>query len=310
MKKAIETFDLTKRYNGKGGCENICLSVNEGQVFSLLGPNGAGKSTCIKTLLGLLKADSGEAFLLGEPISNINMRKRIGFLPELFKYQDWMTGSDLLKYHAKLAYVAKEDIPKMTASAAEIAGISAALGKRIGSYSKGMQQRIGIATALVANPDLVFLDEPTSALDPIGRLQVREMIKHLKNEGKTVFLNSHLLSEVEMVSDQVAFIRQGRTIAAGDMRELLGEDVKLAVRAQGIDDVTFGMIQDKWANAQLLDWGIEIPLSSDNDVPQIVSALCAHGARIYEVNIGKLTLEELFVRLMDEDGKREVELQC
>lgn len=310
MKKAIETFNLTKKYNGKGGCENICLSIDEGQVFSLLGPNGAGKSTCIKTLLGLLQADSGEAFLLGEPISNISVRKRIGFLPELFKYQDWMTGNDLLKYHAKLARLAKQDIPKMTAYAAELAGISAALDKRIGSYSKGMQQRIGIATALVSNPDLVFLDEPTSALDPIGRRQVREMIKHLKDEGKTVFLNSHLLSEVEMVSDQVAFIRQGRTIAAGNMSELLGEDVKLAIRAKGIVSETFNIVRDRWANCKLMDWGIEVPLPCEDDVPEIVSALCSNGARIYEVNVGRLTLEELFVRLMDDDGKREVEPKC
>lgn len=310
MSKAIETFNLTKKYNGKGGCENICLSVDEGQVFSLLGPNGAGKSTCIKTLLGLLQADSGEAFLLGEPISNIAMRKRIGFLPELFKYQDWMTGHDLLKYHAKLARISKHEIPKMAGYAAELAGISAALNKRIGSYSKGMQQRIGIATALVSNPDLVFLDEPTSALDPIGRRQVREMIKHLKDAGKTVFLNSHLLSEVEMVSDQVAFIRQGRTIAAGSMTELLGEDVKLAIRAKGVSDEIFKALCGKWSNSKMLEWGLEVPLAKEEDVPEIVSALCAEGARVYEVNIGRLTLEELFVRLMDDDGAGEAKAKC
>ena len=206
----LQTEHLTKIYQQKVGCQDICLSVPEGQIFGFLGPNGAGKSTLVKTLVGLLFPTSGTAHLLGQPLGNLEARKRIGFLPENFRYHDWLTGYELLSFHATLHQMSvvlkKQRIPEILT----LVGLAGKERQKVHTYSKGMQQRLGIACALVADPDLIFLDEPTSALDPLGRREVRTIILKLKQAGKTIFLNSHLLSEVAMICDRVAIIKQGQ----------------------------------------------------------------------------------------------------
>ncbi|MGZ4134788.1 MAG: ABC transporter ATP-binding protein, partial [Tumebacillaceae bacterium] len=204
----IQTWDLTKQYNGKAGCKNISLQVPRGVVFGFLGPNGAGKSTFVRTMLGLLHPTSGRAELLGKLVGDHEARRKVGYLPELFRYQEWLTGRQLLEAHAELVGVPKAQRKQQIDRLIDRVGLTGRDREKIKGYSKGMQQRIGIACALLGDPELIFLDEPTSALDPIGRREVRDLMAELRREGKTVFLNSHLLSEVETVCDHVAIIHK------------------------------------------------------------------------------------------------------
>jgi ABC-2 type transport system ATP-binding protein len=230
----IETSNLTKVYGIKRACSNISFTVKKGEIFGLLGPNGAGKSTVIKMLTGLLFPTSGGALLLGKPMGDIAIREKIGYLPENFKYQDWMTGKDLLSFHASLYKIDRKKAVFRSDELLELVKLKGQEDYRIGTYSKGMQQRLGLASALLADPDLLFLDEPTSALDPLGRKEVRDIILDLKRRGKSILLNSHLLSEVETVCDSVAIINQGKIIAAGSLDELLGDEYTLEIRAENL----------------------------------------------------------------------------
>lgn len=293
--KVIETKDLTKIYGTKVGCKEICLSVNEGQVFGFLGPNGAGKSTFVKMLIGLIRPSSGTATLLGEPIGDIRVRQRVGFLPENFRYQDWLTGRELLSYHAALAFVPKEVRAKRIDEVLGLVKLEGAADSKIRTYSKGMQQRAGIAAALVADPDLLFLDEPTSALDPIGRMEVREIISGLRERGKAVFLNSHLLSEVEMVCDEVAIIKKGQVVKSGPLEGLLRGKIEVEITAVGLN----GQLSEKVSaiGTVLREDGLNylVELEREEDIPSLAEAVVSSGGRLYKLNHKKHTLEELFV---------------
>ncbi len=291
----IETKDLTKIYGEKIGCEKICLSVGEGQVFGFLGPNGAGKSTFVKMLIGLIKPTSGTANILGIPLGDISARRRIGFLPENFKYQDWLTGRELLQYHTALAYVAKEVRPQRIADVLRQVKLEDAADFKIRTYSKGMQQRIGIAAALISDPDLLFLDEPTSALDPIGRLEVREIIARLKERGKAVFLNSHLLGEVEMVCDEVAIIKSGRIIESGTIESLLKGKDEVEITATGFNG---SLERDIAGIGKLLKSNgssIVVELEDEDKIPVLASLIIQNGGDLYNLSRKKRTLEELFM---------------
>jgi len=216
----IETYELTKFYGTKTGCRDISLTCRKGEIFGFLGPNGAGKSTFVKMLTGLLFPTSGEAEILGRPLGDMAVRQKMGYLPENFKFQDWMTGEDLLSFHASLYRLDKKAKTIRMGEALEIAGLKGSEKYRIGTYSKGMQQRIGIASALICDPDVLFLDEPTSALDPVGRKEVRDLLLRLKAGGKTIFLNSHLLGEVETICDSIAIIKQGSIVNQGSLESI------------------------------------------------------------------------------------------
>ena len=291
----IETKDLTKLYGEKVGCEKICLTVDEGQIFGFLGPNGAGKSTFVKMLIGLIKPTSGSARLLGSPLGDVFIRRRIGFLPENFRYQDWLTGRELLRYHAALALVPRDRHKARIDEMLRLVKIKGAADSKIRTYSKGMQQRIGIAAALVSDPDLLFLDEPTSALDPIGRMEVREIISSLKEWGKAVFLNSHLLSEIEMVCDKVAIIKNGRIVESGTLDNLLKGKVEVEITAGNIngffgsDFVRFGRVLMSKGDTVLVE------LKNEEMIPELASQIVAGGGKLYNLSRKKRTLEELFM---------------
>ena len=169
---------------GNPGCRDICLSVSEGQVFGFLGPNGAGKSTVVKTLIGLLRPTDGQGMVLGQPLGNKQVRRKIGFLPENFRFQEWLTGRELLEFHGAMYGLERRFLKERIPVVLEMVRLRGREREPIRSYSKGMQQRLGIASALLPDPELVFLDEPTSALDPIGRREIREIIKNLRSESK------------------------------------------------------------------------------------------------------------------------------
>jgi len=298
---AIHTVDLSKRFGSTVALASLSMTVPRGEIFGFLGPNGAGKTTSVKLLLGLLKPTSGEAWLLGEKIGDLKTRRRIGYLPELFRYQAWLDAREVLALHCELAPLPRSTWKDEIATALETVGLSERADDRVSTFSKGMQQRLGLAAALVGKPELVFLDEPTSALDPVGRHDVREIIRGLSARGTAVFLNSHLLSEVEQVCDRVAVVDHGRVIASGTMDELLS-GTAVRVRVSGLDGTArtklsaFGPLDDEGDQLTFSELEIE-------RVPELVSTIVSLGGRVYEVAPRHQTLEDRFLQLLEAEEK-------
>lgn len=307
----IDTMHLTKTFKGKGGCRDVNLKVDEGEVFGFLGPNGAGKSTLVKMLVGLLHPTSGEGRILGKPIGDVEARRSIGYLPELFRFQDYLTGDELLRFHARLYGMDMEGIDRRIDELLGLCGIERFKKQRLGTYSKGMQQRLGLASALLSSPRLVILDEPTSALDPVGRKDVRDIIQNLKHKGVTVFLNSHLLSEVELVCDHAAIINNGCIIASGSLDELLNRGKKLRIRLEAIKDSILFALTNMGIEVSAHDNIIEIPINEESEIPDIVRTVSYNGGAIYEVSTLRSNLEDVFIGMIEEvpnDGNNGNEL--
>ena len=205
----------------KRAVSNLNLSVREGEVFGFLGPNGAGKTTTMNVLLGFVSATSGDAQLFGTSVREPIARQRIGYLPELTYYYKFLTGEELLRFYARLFHIPRQETESRINAVLKLVEMEDARKRLIKTYSKGMQQRIGLAQALINNPDLLILDEPTSGLDPLGRMKVRQIIQRLKNDGKTVFFSSHELGEVETVCDRVAILHQGELKVEGSVKDLV-----------------------------------------------------------------------------------------
>lgn len=295
----IETKGLTKEYDNGKGCFDINIQVGEGEVFGFLGPNGAGKSTLIKTLLGLLYPTSGTATLLGKPLGDLSVKKRVGYLPELFKYQSWMTGLDLLKFHGELYHIEKEALKKRIDLVLDMVHMTGSEKRTIGSYSKGMQQRIGMASALLSDPDIIFLDEPTSALDPIGRKEVRDIILALKQQGRSVFLNSHLLSEVEQVCDSAAIISHGKIIKQGAMKDLLESRIGLELKVDQIDHKILSALESYDELFSYDDQWIKMQLAKESDASEIADMIVKNGGKLYAMMPSANRLENLFLQLVE-----------
>src|SRR5512134_224785 len=217
---AIKTDELRKVFGDRAAVKGLTLQVSEGEVFGFLGPNGAGKTTSMKMLLGLVSPTSGSASLLGMPIRDRATLARVGFLPEHFRFQEWLTAGEFLQLHGELLGMEARDLKQRRAELLERVGLSPFRDKQLRTFSKGMLQRIGLAQALLNRPTLVFLDEPTSGLDPVGRRLVRDIIRELRSTGTCVFLNSHLLSEIEVTCDRVAFIRHGEVVRVLELASL------------------------------------------------------------------------------------------
>lgn len=299
----VEVNGLTKKYGEKTAVNNVSFSVEEGQIYGFLGPNGAGKSTMIKMLTGLVFPTSGTGMVLGRPLGDVKARKEMGYLPELFRFQEWMTGVDLLNFHASL-YGLGKDADRNRRVLTRV-GMLGQEKFKVGSYSKGMQQRMGLACALLPQPKLLFLDEPTSALDPIGRKDVRDIIFSLKKEGMTVFLNSHLLSEVEAVSDSITIIKKGELIRSGTMEELLGEKIKLTLQTGNADEENMNYLREKFDPALKIkeDGRLILEVKDKEAVSEIASYLISKGVLLYELTPHQKTLESLFLEVVGEGGK-------
>jgi ABC-2 type transport system ATP-binding protein len=227
MTPIVEIKDLRVEYRGRGigqparvAVDGLTLNVNSGEVFGFLGPNGAGKTTTMNVLLGFVNATAGEAKLFGVNVREPIARQRIGYLPELTYYYKFLTAEELLRFYARIFHMPKAETERRIDELLKLVEMEGVRKRTIKTYSKGMQQRIGLAQALINNPDLLILDEPTSGLDPVGRMKVREIIQRLKNEGKTVFFSSHELGEVETVCDRVAILHQGKLQVEGKVEEL------------------------------------------------------------------------------------------
>ena len=295
----IETENLTKYYGDKIGCRDITISVGEGEIFGFLGPNGAGKSTFIKMLVGLLFPTSGQALVLGRPVGDVDVRKKIGYLPENFKYQDWMTGKDLLSFHASLYKLDKKNAASKMEEVLEIVKLKGNESYRIGTYSKGMQQRIGLACALLPDPDLLFLDEPTSALDPVGRKEVRDIMNILKSSGKTVLLNSHLLSEVEAICDTAAIIKKGSIIKYGKMEDILKSKFILEIHAEGLNSEVLNKLRELGSGLTYSNNRIQMEIEDKAAIHHIASIIVSGGGKLFELSPKKVSLEDVFINLIE-----------
>jgi ABC-2 type transport system ATP-binding protein len=297
---AIRTQELAKRYGSITALASLTMTIPRGDIFGFLGPNGAGKTTAVKLLLGLTPPTSGDAEVLGAAIGDRDALRRVGYLPELFRYQSWLTAREVLGLHCELAGIDRAAWQREIEDALAIVGLSDRGSGRVATFSKGMQQRLGLGVALLGAPDLVVLDEPTSALDPVGRHDVREIIRGLGERGTTVFLNSHLLGEVEQICHRVAIVDKGRVVAQGTLDELLGGDT-VRIRATGLDRAAktglakYGRLDDEG------DWLILRGIDTER-VPELVGEIVRLGGRVYAVEPRHESLEDRFLRLLGQQS--------
>jgi len=306
---AIETRGLRKVYGDRVALADLSITVGYGEVFGFLGPNGAGKTTAVKMLVGLIRPTAGDGRVLGYPLGDHRARRQIGYLPELFRFHDWLTGEELLDLHGQLYGLSRAERRRRIPEVLELVGLTEAAQRRVRTYSKGMQQRIGIAQALLAAPRLVILDEPTSALDPLGRRDVRDLIRRLRADGVTVFLNSHLLSEVEAVCDRVAFVNHGRVIAIGPLDELLRGELVVEFRLGALPDGTLAALERivQVEDVRSGEHPVLIARAPDETtIARAVDLLVAAGVPVYGVIPERRSLEDLFVRLVEDQEQSPV----
>jgi ABC-2 type transport system ATP-binding protein len=292
---------LRKVFGGKVAVRDLTLSVPRGEIFGFLGPNGAGKSTSIKMLLGLAKPTGGEAYVLGAPSGDVAVRRKIGFLPENFRFYEWLTPAELLHLHGRLSGVATDVLAKRVPEFIDLVGLTPHIDKRLQNFSKGMMQRAGLAQALIHEPEIIFLDEPTSGLDPIGRRMVRDIIRAQRERGATVFLNSHLLSEIEITCDQVVFIREGEVVTSRDMRKMHEEAVRVEVRARKLSRECIAGLSRWSASVEVDEERLTMTAQSRDTLPEILRYLVEAGAEVYQFTPQRLSLEDLFISVMGED---------
>jgi ABC-2 type transport system ATP-binding protein len=300
MEIVLATNDLVKTY-GNGvkavhALQGINLTVAPGEIFGLLGPNGAGKTTLIKCALGIVFATSGSGSLLGYPFGSVEAKAHIGYLPENHRYPLYLTGEQVLSYFGKLSGVPKERLQQRIEETLKVVGMTEWRKTKVRKYSKGMMQRLGLAQALINDPKLIMLDEPTDGVDPVGRKEIRDVLTHLKDEGRTIFLNSHLLSEVEQVSDRVAIMDHGRIIREGRVQDLtrVGNIYELQIpnyQPAMLDGLSAKVIRAEGSS-------IEIACDSPNDLNQAIDKLRGVGATIEGVIPKKVSLEDVFVNLI------------
>ncbi len=298
---AIQTQSLRKVFKNKVAVGNLSLSVRRGEIFGFLGPNGAGKSTSIKMLLGLVKPSGGQAFVLGVPAGDVGVRRRIGFLPEDFRFYQWLTASELLELHGRLSGVPPDTLRDRVPVLIDLVGLTPHRNKRLQEFSKGMLQRIGLAQALIHEPELIFLDEPTSGLDPMGRRLVRDILRAQRERGATVFLNSHILSEIEITCDEVVFIRDGEVVTSRDLRTPDAEEVRVVVRARKLTPETISGLAQWTTSAVIEEEQLTLTTASQDVLPDVLRHLVAAGADIYQFTPQRLSLEDLFMKIMGED---------
>lgn len=295
---------LEKIYGSKAKSEMLVhalkplsLEVSSGEVFGLLGPNGAGKTTLIKMLLGIVFPTNGSATICGEKIGTVQSNTNIGYLPENHKYPNYLTGEGVLKYFGALSGIDSNTLDKRISVLLELVNMSKWRTTKIKKYSKGMMQRLGIAQSLINDPKVVFLDEPTDGVDPVGRKEIRDIIFRIQEQGKTIFLNSHLLSEVEAISNRVAILKQGELVRLGTVDELTGTQTRYKF---GVDSMSENLFKEfLLANKQKLNLKNDfIEIESINKLNEIIDSMRSAGILITSVVPNKQSLEDFFIQVV------------
>ena len=306
---AVWCNGLTKRFGRREAVRSVSIEVRRGEVVGLLGANGAGKTTLIKMMLGLVRPDAGEVMLLGQTGTDPMSRLKVGYLPELFRYQPWLSANEVLRLHGKLAHVHQSADDRL--ELLRVVGLQDRADDRVGGFSKGMQQRLGLAVALVGDPELIVLDEPTSALDPLGRVEVRDLVLDLRQRGVAVLLNSHLIGEVERVCDRVVILDHGRLVADGTLAELLGKP-KVTLRLNNVTERAYARLRTSGLVDQDQD-GYTVTLSdnsaatelakdqfesADEQISHLVADLVGLGVQVYGVERSRMSLEDRLLGIL------------
>ncbi|MGC8784293.1 MAG: ATP-binding cassette domain-containing protein [Armatimonadota bacterium] len=310
MESAIKIEGLTKEYLNKTtgkmvrAVDDLHLEVYRGEIFGFLGPNGAGKTTTIKMLLGLIFPTKGDAWIFGKPIGDVSVKRQIAYLPESPYFYEYLTGRQVLDFYARLFGIPADERKKKVDTLLDMVGLSRDGDKTLRNYSKGMLQRIGVAQALINDPELLFLDEPTSGLDPMARIEIRDLIIRLKQQGKTVFLSSHQLLEVELICDRVSILNRGKLLKAGKLDELLPSGRVEIVAENVSDDGVIAKIRDAGGVVQRQDGRIVVQQPDDASVNKVVDIIRSANGTIRSLTPQRRTLEELFVSTIEEVEKR------
>jgi ABC-2 type transport system ATP-binding protein len=310
---AIETTSLSKVYVSSFGKKKVRalnelnLTIDEGTIFGLLGPNGAGKTTLVKLLLEIIFPTFGSAKLLGEDVNNYHLKKKVGYLPENHKYPPYLTGGDVLKYFGKLSGVDGGKLASKTEELLEIVKLTKWKKAKVRTYSKGMLQRLGLAQALINDPEILFLDEPTDGVDPIGRKEIRDILLELKTQSKTIFLNSHLLSEVEMITDRVGILNKGKLLREGTVKELTEtkEEYKISLLDEKVDLSKYST--DNMIISKAYEDSYVVKVDDVRTMNLLLDKLRNDSVLIKEVVLQKSTLEEMFISLINQVEKGESE---
>jgi len=266
-----------------------------------LGPNGAGKTTSVKMLLGLISPTTGQGMLLGSPLGDDRTRSDVGFLPEHFRFHDWLTATEFLTLHGNLYHMSSNQIQKRASELLDLVDLTPHADKKLHAFSKGMLQRVGLAQALLNEPELVILDEPTSGLDPVGRRLVRDIIRNLKEKGTTVFLNSHFLSEVEVTCDRVSFIKDGVVVRTSTLDSLVEGEITLEIRAENLTSDVLAELSQWGRNIRANGEHISMVLEEDSVLPQINRFLVESGVNVCAFIPQKLSLEDLFIKVVGDE---------
>ncbi len=301
---AISVRDVSKVYGrglfgaqGVTAVDRVTLDVARGQVFGLLGPNGAGKTTLVKMLLGLASKSSGEAQLLGQPVGDPAVRRKVGYLPEGHRLPPYLTGVQMLELFGQMCGCEREWLKRRVPEVLEQVGMRDAAKRKIREYSKGMTQRVGLAQAMIHEPDVIILDEPTDGVDPVGRAAVRQIVQSLKERGATVFINSHLLQEVELVCDRVVIMVRGRVVREGAIDELTPRTGRYRFDLHPVPPNLRVILGDLGAGFEAHAGGFELQLG-DAELDQCVDRLRAAGVSIRGVLARRLNLEQAFIQLV------------
>jgi ABC-2 type transport system ATP-binding protein len=295
----ILTDNLTKHYGRIEALRDVSLTVQRREIFGLLGQNGAGKTTLIKILLGITKLSDGSARLLDAPVGSTRIRRRVGYLPEDHRFPEYHTGASLLDFYGTLLEVPRAERRARIPEVLELVGLKGRMHYKIGTYSKGMKQRLGLAQAMFHDPEVIFLDEPTDGVDPVGRREIRAIMQQLKDEGKTIFLNSHLLSEVELICDRVAILQRGEVIRAGTVAELTLQHNQFLIGLAPGESFPREDVQKHGFSVGRSGEFWEVGLRDGQTIDPVVDLLRGQGLSIRHMVEKRQTLEDLFVETVE-----------
>lgn len=304
----LQVDKLQKRYRGKlfrkgfQAVDGVSIEVGRGTVFGLLGPNGAGKTTLIKVLLGLVRKTKGEAKLFGLPAGDPAGRRRVGYLPEAHRLPLYLTGKQVMDLFGQMCGGDRATVKRLIPELLDKVGMESAANRKVREYSKGMQQRLGLAQAMVHDPDLIFLDEPTDGVDPVGRKAIREVISDLKAAGKTIFINSHLLLEVEMMCDRVVIMDKGKILREGTIEELTPRTGGVRFDVDAVPETLTDLLQGIGSGLKSEGNSFEL-LATDSEQNEVIDRLRQSGVSIRSISPRRVNLEEAFIDLIGEDRK-------